>query len=323
MQHVMHLNSDAWPPLGAPPPQNGRHLQGAMQTPTALPEPAASKSGPSLGFYNVWNGRSSDVWTPSPGLHPSLPSKPLPASFISASAFAASDPTRMPEQGAFAHLDRFAPIYVPLWMRQIAAAEPACIVKHPDQPIQNGHAFAKAIFPKTLYEAIREERLVAEKSVLSTINLELEKLEKLDNSHIEPRYASKLFSLQIKEFEARKLDLVASTLYNVEVSRATLDDGGPYNLLKLEAPEIREGYPMLDVNDIVFLRHLRNSPQGVTWDGIVYLATVRNIKRSQAMVLIQCNPLNEVVSDTPERFIVGFEPQGECAVSVYGHVEEA
>lgn len=278
-----------------------------MQHRIALPEPDSYKNGPPAGSFDIWNGRPADAWTPLPNTY-ALPPSSAP---LVASAFASQTPTPLPEQSSFAHLDRFAPIYVPLWMRQIAAAEPARIIRHLDQPRQNGHAFAKAIYPKTLYEAIREEMVRAEQSILSTINLDFEKLEKLDNSHIEPRYASKLLSMQVKEFQARKLDLAASTLYNVEVSRASIEDGGAFNLFRLEAPEIREGYPMLDVNDIVFLRHLRNTPQGVMWDGTLYLAEVRSIRRSQAMVLVQCNPLNGILKDTSERFIVGFEPQGK------------
>lgn len=197
-------------------------------------------------------------------------------------------------------------------MRQIAAAEPARVIRHSNPPGQNGQAFAKAIFPKTLYDDIQEEKIRAEKDVMSTINLDLDQLEKLDNAEIEPRYASKLLSLQVKEFHARKLDLAASTLYNVEISPATLDEAGTHGLFRLEAPEIREGYPMLDVNDVVFLRHLRASPQGGSfWEGSVYLAEVRAIKRSRALVLIQCNPLNGIIKDAPERFVVAFEPQGK------------
>lgn len=212
-----------------------------------------------------------------------------------------------------AALDKFAPVYVPLWLRQIAAAAPARIIRHPPAFAQDGHDFAKAIFPKTLYETIRLEKHQAEKQVLSNVNLNLDHLEKLENTHLEPRYASKLLSLQIKEFQARKLDLAASTLYNVAIRAADTEMEGPhsYNLFKLEAPEIREGYPMLEVNDVVFLRHLQYGQNGVSWNGIVMLAEVRAIKRAQALIIIRCNALHGIIpKNGAESFIVGFEPQG-------------
>lgn len=217
-----------------------------------------------------------------------------------------------------AALDKFAPVYVPLWLRQIAAAAPARIIRQHSEPVQSGSDFAKAIFPKALYETIREETSRAERIVTSNLNLTLDPLEKLENSHIEPRYASKLLSLQIKEFQARKQDLAS---YNVvEIRAADTDDGGEgratYNLFRLEAPEIREGYPMLEVNDVVFLRHLHYGTNGVSWNGIVYLAEVRAIKRAQALILIKCNALHGIIRDRAESFIVGFEPQG-MVFSVY------
>lgn len=212
-------------------------------------------------------------------------------------------------------LDTFAPVYVPLWLRQIAAAAPSRIIRHHSAPVQDPHEFAKAIFPKTLYDTIREEKMRAERLVTSSVNLNLDRLEKLDNTTIEARYASKLLSLQMKEFQARTLDLEASTLYNAEIRTVEPDDEaqpGSYSLFKLEAPEIKEGYPMLEVNDLVFLRHLQYNEIGVSWNGIVLLAEVRALKRARGLVLIRCNALHGIIpKDRPELFIVGFEPQGE------------
>lgn len=300
-----------WPPLGGLPSQqspSGRPPLAPYQMST-LPEPPI--------YHNRQPNSPQGIWGSGNTLPSMLPFSPPQApalhrqSHFNTSNSSSHTSTPVGEQSPNASLDRFAPVYVPLWMRQIATAEPARIIQHFFQPVQNGHAFAKAIFPKTLYEDIREEKARAEKQVMNTVNLTLDRLEKIDNSSVEPRYASKLLSLQVKEFQARKLDLAASTLYNVEISQATAEEGGKYGLFKLEAPEIREGYPMLDVNDLVFLRHLRWGPEGINWDGIVYLAEVRAIKRSQALVLVQCNSLNGIVKQAPERFIVGFEPQGE------------
>lgn len=304
------LDNDGWPPLGVQPAPR-QHWQSSVQgyprQAHTLPQPGSYSDGPPGIVLPIWHGQQPFHAPPAythvrPGMfqthlvqsNPSLPSTPVS------------------EQSPSANLDRFAPVYVPLWMRQVAAAEPARIIRQAPQPGQDGYAFAKAIFPKALYEDIREGKRKAETDIMSTVNLDTGRLEKLDNTAIEPRYASKLLSLQIKEFQARKIELAASTLYNVEISQATAAEGGTSGLFKLEAPEIREGYPMLDVNDIVFLRHLRASPEGgLLWDGVVYLAEVCGIKRSQALVLIQCNSLCGVVRDTPERFIVGFEPQGK------------
>lgn len=284
----------AFPPGLAPGPANPAAAAAVFNQPTVN---LSQHDWPTLS--NTPLTSSSRHTSPHPSLSlPSHPSTP-PSEIISPSSAA---------------LDKFAPVYVPLWLRQIAAAAPARIIRQHSEPVQSGSDFAKAIFPKALYEAIREEKSRAERIVTSNLNLTLERLEKLENSHIEPRYASKLLSLQIKEFQARKLDLASSTLYNVEIRAADTDDGGEgratYNLFRLEAPEIREGYPMLEVNDVVFLRHLQYGPNGVGWNGIVYLAEVRAIKRAQALILIRCNALHGIIKDRAESFIVGFEPQG-------------
>lgn len=211
------------------------------------------------------------------------------------------------------NLDRFATVYVPQILRDISNAHPSR-VEHPrDVPLQDPLEYAKAIYPQNLLDTILSEKSSAEKQMSSeTILNDIEPihLEKLCNSSLDETYAKKLLKMQNVEFLQRQDDLSSSTLYNVNISAAIKEDI-PSGLFKLEAPEIREGYPALDINDVVFLRHIRGSPTSVVWDGVLYIASVQAVQRAAGIVIVKCPAIIQLVHSSTQSFIVSFEPQGE------------
>ena len=198
-------------------------------------------------------------------------------------------------------MDRFASVYIPQWLRQVNTSRAVQTILPDDgSRKQNILAYPEHIYPKSLLEAFERAERQAEKAI--SYSGPLEKLGVRDAKGASPeaasgneapdtKYASKLVKLQVNEHSARKVELNSANLYNVPLtqyelppaaptSAASTSSNGtgphrsvsPVKLYKLQVPALREGYPMLDVSDVVLLRQLR--PEQKSWQGIEFVASV-------------------------------------------------
>ena len=198
-------------------------------------------------------------------------------------------------------MDRFASVYIPQWLRYVNSSQPSQTILPDDgSRKQNILAYPEHIYPKSLLDAFDKAERQAEKAV--SCSGPLEKLGVHDakgaaagaassNEAPDTKYASKLVKLQVNEHSARKVELNSANLYNVPLTQyelppaaststaSTASNGtgpqhsvSPVKLYKLQVPALREGYPMLDVSDVVLLRQLR--PELKAWQGIEFVASV-------------------------------------------------
>lgn len=65
--------------------------------------------------------------------------------------------------------------------------------------------------------------------------------------------------------------------------------GEAFNSFRLVAKSIREGWPLVDLGDQLYLRQL--FPETKNWQGIIFEATVQGINRAEGWLTIRCDAL--------------------------------
>jgi hypothetical protein len=122
--------------------------------------------------------------------------------------------------------------------------------------------YAESLFPRTILDrfSVRDR---AANAPTQQRTIELPKLSPL-------RYDERFLPLLATEHTARIEDLRSATLYCVPLTREFgLDDTPGMALYRVEAKSIREGWPPVDISDIVNLVQLRpesNSSQGIVFE---------------------------------------------------------
>lgn len=96
------------------------------------------------------------------------------------------------------------------------------------------------------------------------------------------------------------LQLKQANLYHVDILVK------PDGLYILEARSIREGWPPVDLGDLVELRQLR--PELQSFQGIVFEASVASINRARGSVTLRCDGLRSYQESLV--FNVIWKPQG-------------
>lgn len=185
-------------------------------------------------------------------------------------------------------LDRFAPVYVPQWLLAVNAY-PAVVVA-PDP--QSAHRqdlvlYASKYLTAFQLETLRTTEEAAERRVQQAITTSRPaRLANLDDQ-LETLYAAKMLRLQRWEYAARKKDMSAASLY--KVSLKPLDEP---HLYLLENPSLRESFPLLEINDHVALRQLRNLVE-VPYMGVELMASVHSVRRVLGQVVLRCEELEK------------------------------
>ena len=94
-----------------------------------------------------------------------------------------------------------------------------------------------------------------------------------------------------------------------------------------EHDSLRENYPLLEMNDVIYMRRIRDEDQmsqffeRPDWDGNEYIGIVHAVRRAAGQVTIRCEPLAEelgvpltlpvnVKHTLGNRFNIRFQPQG-------------
>ncbi|GAA5934856.1 hypothetical protein JCM3775_001658 [Rhodotorula graminis] len=195
-------------------------------------------------------------------------------------------------------LSRFAELYVPVWLRRVNADRPQYVV-----PRSKAEAFA--IEYSEMHDALYPPKLIHHLGNIERANHEHLLKEHFDRASSQGRlgarpaplplapvtYAHHWLPLQQAEYTARALQLQQAALYAVPlrpVPPHPSDPPGP-PLYMLEARSIREGWPPVDLGDILNLRQLRPSFQ--SWQGLEFEASVAGINRAAGEVLLRCDGL--------------------------------
>ncbi|GAA5910926.1 hypothetical protein JCM8208_006689 [Rhodotorula glutinis] len=195
-------------------------------------------------------------------------------------------------------LSRFAELYVPLWLRRVNADRPQYVV-----PRSKAESFS--IEYSEAHDALYPPKLIHHLGNIERANHERLLKEHFDRASSQGRlgarpaplplapatYAHHWLPLQQAEYTARALQLQQAALYAVPlrpVPPHPSDPPGP-PLYMLEARSIREGWPPVDLGDILNLRQLRPSFQ--SWQGLEFEASVAGINRAAGEVLLRCDGL--------------------------------
>lgn len=83
-------------------------------------------------------------------------------------------------------------------------------------------------------------------------------------------------------------------------------------LYVLQARSIREGWPPVDLGDLLELRQLR--PDNHQWQGFVFEASVFGINRAKGEVVLRCDGLLDW--EEQMQFNVIWKVQGTCGLTV-------
>ncbi|KAK4050123.1 hypothetical protein OIV83_003694 [Microbotryomycetes sp. JL201] len=104
-------------------------------------------------------------------------------------------------------------------------------------------------------------------------------------------YAAYWVPLQMCELQARIKQLQQARLYNVPIRRVIDRQAQPGDptLYILQARSIREGWPPVDLGDMLDLRQLR--PEAHHWQGLLFEASVWGINRAKGEVILRCDAL--------------------------------
>ncbi|KAM0788175.1 hypothetical protein ACM66B_001336 [Microbotryomycetes sp. NB124-2] len=104
-------------------------------------------------------------------------------------------------------------------------------------------------------------------------------------------YAAYWVPLQMCELQARIKQLQQARLYNVPIQRVVDRHARPGDpiLYVLQARSIREGWPPVDLGDMLDLRQLR--PEAHHWQGLLFEASVWGINRAKGEVVLRCDAL--------------------------------
>ncbi|GAA5904478.1 hypothetical protein JCM6882_008919 [Rhodosporidiobolus microsporus] len=238
---------------------------------------------------------------PAP-LHATLPPallQPLPAVPI---INGAPPPPVQPEPSrkfeAPPGLSRFAQRYVPLWLRNVNAQMAFTIVPRSpsEQAAIDYSRLHGALYPPQLLNHQQTlEKQHAQKVHQAYLALHGPHLAAAKPSTAPPlahnSYAQHFIPLLRAEFFSRHLQLQQAALYSVPlrlVPRHPAEPPGPPSFA-LEAKSIREGWPPVDIGDLLSLRQLRPAYQ--SWQGLEFQATVAGINRAAGEVILRCDGL--------------------------------
>ncbi|GAA5858396.1 hypothetical protein JCM1840_001183 [Sporobolomyces johnsonii] len=245
---------------------------------------------------------------PPPVLPPSLPLVPQPPAPPPPPAYPLhlshtpshthSHPQHPPDQ-KLDHppgLSRFAELYIPLWLRRVNADTPLGVIPRTAAEASwiPYEALHDALFPRQLLfhltdvERKNHLRIAAELSAGKRPPLE------------PASYAAHWLPVHAAEYRARSLQLQQALLYAVPLrpftSPAAHTPFGPAppapagpQLYTLEARSIREGWPPVDLGDVLNLRQLR--PANGSWQGLEFEASVAGINRAAGEVVLRCDGL--------------------------------
>lgn len=128
------------------------------------------------------------------------------------------------------------------------------------------------------------------------------------------QYAEFWVPLQLVEFIARTRQLRQARLYGAAVVRIPPPPPNPTAplppaLFVLSARSIREGWPPVDLGDVLELRQLR--PDFHSWQGLVFEASVDGVNRAKGEVILRCDGLRGY--EETMFFNVVWKVQGESA----------
>ncbi|BGP06863.1 hypothetical protein JCM10049v2_002691 [Rhodotorula toruloides] len=275
----------------------------ALQHTPSPPVPLATAFLPSIPPPTI--AGPAQVSTMQPAYAPAGPPMPRLGSYGPSSLPPPSQTNSLQpqQQPKFEHppgLNRYAELYIPVWLRRVNADVPF-------QTIPRSPAESFSIGYQPLHNAIYPPQLISH----------LQDIERANSSHIlrdhftrsraqspssgpgrppalplaPQTYAGHWLPLQQAEYTARGLQLQQANLYAVPlrpVARHPADPPGP-PLYILEARSIREGWPPVDLGDILNLRQLR--PAYSTWQGLEFHASVAGINRAAGEVMLRCDGL--------------------------------
>ncbi|GAA6057525.1 hypothetical protein JCM3770_000567 [Rhodotorula araucariae] len=195
-------------------------------------------------------------------------------------------------------LSRFAELYVPHWLRRVNADRPQYIV-----PRSIAEAFA--IDYTDAHNTLYPPKLIQHLGTIERNNRDHLLKEHYGRATRQGHfpagptplaltpatYAHHWLPLQQAEYTARALQLQQAALYAVPLRPMPPHPGdppGPPQYI-LEARSIREGWPPVDLGDILTLRQLRPAYQ--SWQGLEFEASVAGINRAAGEVLLRCDSL--------------------------------
>lgn len=217
-------------------------------------------------------------------------------------------------------LSRFAELYVPVWLRRVNADRPQYVVPRSKAeafsvrpspcplvslPESDASFLAAQIEYSEVHDALYPPRLIHHLGVIERKNHERLLKEHYGRATSQGRfparpaplalapatYAHHWLPLQQAEYTARALQLQQAALYAVPLRPVAPHPGDPPGppLYMLEARSIREGWPPVDLGDILNLRQLR--PNFQSWQGLEFEASVAGINRAAGEVLLRCDSL--------------------------------
>ncbi|GAA5975720.1 hypothetical protein JCM10908_005257 [Rhodotorula pacifica] len=209
-------------------------------------------------------------------------------------------PEQVPKLERPPGLSRFAELYVPVWLRRVNADPPAAVI-----PRSAAEAFTidhsvlhDALYPPQLLhhlsEIERRNRVRIADVTKKAVALAAHgfKSPQASLEELSPAaYARHWIPLQQAEYTARGLQLQQAALYGVPLRPRPRQPGEPAGppLYTLEARSIREGWPPVDLGDVLSIRQLRPAYQ--SWQGLEFHASVAGINRAAGEVLLRCDGL--------------------------------
>lgn len=131
------------------------------------------------------------------------------------------------------------------------------------------------------------------------------------------QYAEFWVPLQLVEFIARTRQLRQARLYGAPIIKIPSPPPNPTAppppaLYVLQARSIREGWPPVDLGDVLELRQLR--PDLHAWQGLVFQASVDGVNRAKGEVILRCDGLRGY--EESMFFNVIWNVQGELGLSL-------
>ncbi|GAA6010473.1 hypothetical protein JCM11491_006955 [Sporobolomyces phaffii] len=265
---------------------------------------------------------------PPPASHPSFMSQPSPSHWIPESFFSSPSTTPPPpppppgshstfltiaiEQKTAANaltplaspapsstgaestaLSRFAPRYVPLWLRQVNTSIPTRVFPlAPASEPETYQARVAELYPPNLVATLDRAELAATGRIREQLAAHADDAAELTPS----TYAATWIPLQALEYSARELELYDSTLYDVVLSPYdAAADAAPSpspstatrslrDLYALPTPFIRESWPPVQMGDTCWVRPL--VPEIGGWRGVEVEARVFAIERVKGRVVL-------------------------------------
>ncbi|BGP14796.1 hypothetical protein JCM10213v2_002751 [Rhodosporidiobolus nylandii] len=228
---------------------------------------------------------------------------PPPAALGSANGVTAPAAKHSPGDFTPPGLSRFAERYVPLWLRNVNASPPGHVV-----PRSPSESFMLDFRP--LHDTLFSRQLL---SMMGTVELKNQRRVELAYHQEQAKqqaalaagspapspvppltpttYVLHYMPLLQAEYTARRLQLVQAALYAQPLAlaeRHPADPPGPPRYV-LQAKSIREGFPPVDLGDVLTLRQLR--PHYQTWQGLEFQGSVAGINRAAGEVILRCDGL--------------------------------